>query len=632
MRSSTRRLPFPLTGRRNTTTLASSTAVNATKTIPTRNKPLWDSLNQVKKKAYAQVNLSRLQLAIQSLESQTPTTRVAVLGLNVPSAARRLVRLLLADALIAEERWETQLLAEEFDPGQGLLIRYGESTDPTLQQSRQATPVLSIPAQVLQRNNLEILVSAVNAPVARGGFSNVTNTTSDAFLSPTVTTPSNATGRTTTINQPVHKSLLVSRDLNELVSAAELLASANFSSEAEAQMVDVVVDLEGTSGKLMNQTHTFDSTKAEAGLDAIRSSLEKATLYEHNWLESGMPELSKWLTLASNKGDAEMSIPVKNLMYSLLDSASATIERQASEAASIAEQNSITENTRKMLENAIAHFSYQAHAELQSGLAAAWSSRNWRKLAWYKLFWRVDDVSLIVTDLITNAWLPRTEKAVYEMSGRMLQAGIPSSDFEEIPAEVKVVRTVEPAVEVIPIPGSAGPTVALASTNHTATTFASIPGQQNIALQQTKPSPPRLATAVSTTRSNVISRAIAELTYAAQQIVLRTVTISGLSGALSGLCYFTITSGSVYESATIVALGTAFAMWRMQGEWQAQCRALENELGNEGRAVLKQTEEKMRRLVEQGSSRKEDEVEVKGRAEARAAVDRARQELRKLVG
>ena len=632
MRSSTRRLPFPLTARRNTTTLASSTAVNATKTIPTRNKPLWDSLNEVKKKAYAQVNLSRLQLAIKSLESQTPTTRVAVLGLNVPSTARRLVRLLLADALIAEETWETQLLAEEFDPGQGLLIRYRESTDPTLQQSRQAMPVLSIPAQVLQRNNLEILVSAVNAPVARGGFSNVTNTTSDAFLSPTVTTPSNATGRTTTINQPVHKSLLVSRDLNELVSAAELLASANFSSEAEAQMVDVVVDLEGTSGKLMNQTHTFDSTKAEAGLDAIRSSLEKATLYEHNWLESGMPELSKWLTLASNKGDAEMSIPVKNLIYSLLDSASATIERQAFEAASIAEQNSITDNTRKMLENAIAHFSYQAHAELQSGLAAAWSSRNWRKLAWYKLFWRVDDVSLIVTDLITNAWLPRTEKAVYEMSGRMLQAGIPSSDFEEIPAEVKVVRTVEPAVKVIPIPGSAGPTVALASTNHTATTFASIPGQQNIALQQTKPSPPRLATAVSTTRSNVISRAIAELTYAAQQIVLRTVTISGLSGALSGLCYFTITSGSVYESATIVALGTAFALWRMQGEWQAQCRALENELGNEGRAVLKQTEEKMRRLVEQGSSREEDEVEVKGRAEARAAVDRARQELRKLVG
>ncbi len=314
---------------------------------------------------------------------------------------------------------------------------------------------------------------------------------------------------------------------------------------------------------------------------------------------------------------------MKNLITSLLDNADSNISVQAAEAVRSAELNSITENTRTTLESAITDFSYQAHAELQSGLATAWSSRNWRKLAWYKLFWRVDDVSLIVTDLVSNAWLPRTERSVYEISGRLLQAGIPPSGFEEVPSEVRVVAVEEPKAAPVASTIVIGPSGA-------ETTIAAIPGQDEVILQQRRLNPPSLASAISTARQNFMSRAITELTFSAQQIVLKTLTISGLSAGLSSLAFFSIRTGSVYESATIVALGTAYALRRMQGDWQAQCKALEDGLLETGRTVLRQTEERMRQLVRDGGKPVEDDVGVKARREALQAVTNARSALKTL--
>src|SRR5256885_13296791 len=75
-------------------------------------------------------------------------------------------------------------------------------------------------------------------------------------------------------------------------------------------MVDILVNLEGAMGKQIERAMTVDAQKAEAGLGAIRASLEKATTYEHNWLDSGMPVVSRWLTLASARVSTVLSAPV----------------------------------------------------------------------------------------------------------------------------------------------------------------------------------------------------------------------------------------------------------------------------------------------------------------------------------
>lgn len=91
----------------------SVTAVNAERDVPRAFKELHQALDRLKKDALSYVNISKLQLALRGLESTSPVTRIAVLGLNNQKAARSLARLLCADALSDQGEWERRL--EEFD-------------------------------------------------------------------------------------------------------------------------------------------------------------------------------------------------------------------------------------------------------------------------------------------------------------------------------------------------------------------------------------------------------------------------------------------------------------------------------------------------------------------------------------
>ncbi len=609
--------------RRHASTLASSTAVNATKSIPSRYKPLHEALVDVQKKASAQVNLSRLQLALQGLESEVPVTRVAVQGLNVQDMARRVVRLLLADALEKEGSWETELLQPgNEDYTRGLLIRYGHPPNPNLPQPKTSIPVLYVPSNVLERNNVEILVSSISGPRNGELLQAAQTVTSDAFLSPTVGTPTAASGRQVTIAQPVHSCLLVTKGLDELMLAAELLASTNFTALEDRQSVRLVVNLEDTTEKVSGQVILLNATKAEDGLAAIRRSIGEATDYEHKWVDSGMPAVSSWLTLASAaKSEGPIPKPVQALVSSLLTTATTNLRVQAALETRSNDARVLSIATRAGLEDTIEEFSRNAHQELQSGLASAWDSRNWRKLAWYKLFWRVDDVGLIITDLVTNAWLPRTERAVYELSGRLAQAGITPVEARPLPPAASI-PDAEP-VQVLQAQAD------IATDPPVEPVLVNTTGVVKVQLAPI-PQPLPLSLSISHTRSQQMERAIGELTSTAQQIVLKTASITGFSGGLSLLTYLTLTPGSLYEAGTIAALGTAYALWRMQGDWQKATKWLEETLYDEGRTVIQRLVRRMRELVENSSRAVEDEVEVQSRRQAEDAVLRAKEELKRL--
>lgn len=571
------------------------------------------------------MNLSRLQLALQGLESETPATRVAVLGLNVQDTARRLVRLLLADALEDEGAWEKQILDSAAAFSHGLVIRYGQPPNPSLPQPRTSTPVLYIPSDVLLRNNMEILVSAIqglgNGELLQGAHT----VTADAFLSPSVGTPTAASGRQVAISQPVHSTLLATNGLDELMAAAELLASTNFVAPEDRMSVQSVVNLEGIKTKAPGEVLIVDATKAEEGLAAIRRSVTEARTYEHKWMDSGIPLLTNWLTSASAaRSKGPIPAPVKTLIHSVLTNATRNLQAQAALEKRSNAARSINYATKANLEEMIEEFSRNAHQELQSGLSSAWSSRNWRKLAWYKLFWRVDDVGLIITDLVMNAWLPRTERAVYELSGRFSQAGISLMDVPQndnttaLPNKEKIVEptqvlqaqagvATEPAIEPVVVNRMGRAEVEMAPI----------------------PRPVPLSSSISAIRATQIDRAITSLSSTAQQIVLKTLSLTGLSAGLSGLTYVSV-AGSMYEAGTIVALGTAFALWRMQSDWLTTTKTLETGLHEEGKTLIRRIVGRMRDLVDQGSKVVEDEVEIRTRREAEDAVLRAKEELERL--
>ena len=230
-------------------------------------------------------------------------------------------------------------------------------------------------------------------------------------------------------------------------------------------------------------------------------------------------------------GLSHPSLPaVAALVSTILASASRSIKAQEQAEVASSESLGLSLATSTNLISAIDDFSRNAHQELQSGLSSAWSSRNWRKLAWYKLFWRVDDVGLIVSDLINNAWLPRTERAVYELSGRLAQTGIS-------PVDIAIPEPLPETVEVEEAPPSTEPLTLLAS----ATTSDTQPSQPIISTDSANvphikmvppPRPVPLSSIVSSSRQISTSNAILTLQSQAQQLVLRTLSISGLSAGL----------------------------------------------------------------------------------------------------
>lgn len=570
-------------------------------------------------------------MAIQGLESEHPTARIAVLGLNVPATARRLTRLLLADSSKPQQEWEANLRAEGSEQRQGVVLRFGNPRNEALQAPRSALPILSVHSPVLGNQGIEILLSAVNGQhlEARSNQS----IPSEVLLSPMVATPASADGRQSLISLPVHRTLIVARGVDELSRVVEQLARTKFESIFERRLIGVVLDIEGKADNRDSEIIRVDAAKADEGLTAVREAFAKAPEYEKVWTESGMPILSKWLAGSSARSTVGLSLVLRDLITSLVEATAANIVSQAEEAEVIARSKAMTRETRLTLEKAISTFSRQGHTELQSGLAAAWSSHNWRKLAFWKLFWRVDDVPLIVTDLVTTAWLPRTERAVYELTGRLKQAGISASSFSvpvtfsrlqtsAVPSERKIREMTSGAVS--------HPLILASTATAESVSTPLLPPMRT--MTKSGPLPyltSSLASNISMSRQTFITTALSTLTSSAQQIILKALTITVVSAALSALSFLSVTNGSIYESATIVALGTAYALRRMQREWEAQCKDLEHGLMEEGRSVLKLTEQHMRRLVSDASQVVEDEVEVQARREAIAAVEKARAALSK---
>jgi hypothetical protein len=645
--------------RRHASTLTSSTAINGTKPIPHRYRALHAALLDVQKTASAHINLSRLQLALQGLESESPPTRVAVLGHDVPKAARQVVRLLLADALEPEGVWEKELWEGKEDYANGILIRYGHPPNSSLPQPRTSIPIIYIPSSVLQRDNVEILIASINGQY--GDLDEIPDgppPTPDAYLSPIVGTPTSASGREVLIRQPVHQTLFIVSGLDGLTSITRLLTATKFTSSLDKSMISVAVNLPNVGSKwAADRTTIIDIAGAEEGLNAIRKSPALASTYEHKWNTSGLPGLSTWLIQA-----CASSVKL-TLIASLLNSTSANLNTQKSISATKSSSQSLSLATKATLHNAITTFSLAAHTELQSGLAAAWSSRNWRKLAWWKLFWRVDDVGLIVSDLVSNAWLPNTEKAVYELSGRLRQVGI--EPVEEIASETTVEgdtyaenaaatsstakwqtggTTIPPEIpypserQVHPQYTTASTTALLNTIPMTSASPArayssdarpvlTSPDGQHVELRmQSPPQPVPLSALISRVRAQTMVAYIADLTVTAQQLVFRTLSISGMSAGLSGLLYVSF-DGGWYEAGTVFALGTAYALRRMQGDWMAECAGLEDGLLQEGKQVVRRVEGEFRRCVEEGARRGGDEVEEGMRRRAEGSVERAWGEL-----
>lgn len=452
--------------------------------------------------------------------------------------------------------------------------RYGEISESI---PNDLLPTIAVQSSLLKKGNLEILVSSI------GSESNSTRTTLDAdtFLVPTVTIETPHPGRNNIVRYPVHRSIVCGSGVDGLLAFSSLMGQSDLKNEVESVRGAIELSVENKNagdGRLS----FVDIERATKALDRIRESVQNAIEYERGWSGSGVQPTIDWLASTSQvTKEGTLNPALVPLIESLLDAADEGVLARDAKALEGQAVGVPSENVRFELERGVVTWAERAHSELRSSLEAGFASPRWRGLAWWKLFWRVDDVGMITSEILEKRFLRRAEQEAIWSSGQYEQAGL--------------LNDPKPA----PPPDSASDSTPEQST------------------------PPPWPTQIPDMRNKLLTTTVPSLQALAQSLVLFSVSTTTLTSALSALTYLSIPSASVYESCTLAAVGLIYSLRRQQKKWVAARGFWEDEVREEGRASLLETEDLMRKTVREGGKAVEDLTDHR----AREAVDRAKKAL-----
>jgi hypothetical protein len=571
------------------------------------------ALNDLQKHFRSYVNLSRLQLALRALEQKPgeETIRIAILALPgqewTSAKVRELVRLLLADPLKEEEEWESVLTTDQ-DPGRPVLLRIGEeSSDPANPGiNNRLIQELSISSPTLNAHRLEILVMEADNLSDAGGLQ---EDIGDNVLVPSIEIPVSSTGKYTSVTTPVHKALIVG---DGILGAASLV---RLPIQADSEIIKSAVDLPGLVQEDRDQLpfQVIDAALARSALASFRESMDNAMAYEHDWFKSGVPELLTWLKAGTlDTPGGSMKSPVRALIISVLADASQRIQYEESRQLSALLSSKVSSSALDSLQDDLTLWAQRAHTELRDQLDIAFEGRRWRKLGWWKLFWRVDDVSMIASDILYQRFLTDAEKEIIYLAGKIEEAGV----FKAFPA----IQQSHWAYKPIP---EEQPSIALGS-SPSPLQFKDVLGRpQDDTSLTIKLQPWPLH--IPTTRSYLSAETVPALQALGQKLVLQTLTTSSFASVFACLIYVSSLSAGVYEAGAVAAFGIVWSMRRMQKKWETARKFWEGEVREEGRKAVRAVEGVVRDvLTGPAKSTIEGAEELQ---QARQAVERAREAL-----
>lgn len=495
----------------------------------------------------------------------------------------------MADPLADKAPWEDELVSMEEADERSVLITFGTSDEPPI--TNPLVHTIRAQSPLLARHNIEILTSPIVLAESSTGVD--AESFKDAALVPMAATPKSFSGSHTFIRYPVHRTIIVAeglkgcmmlgkQDVNLMRDQASVMAALNLS-----QASTVFAGTESVGG-----ASVVDVIEAEQALDIFRASNQNGLAYERGWFASGLPALTSWL----DPKDARLEVrqAVGNLVDDMLQEVSENVQREERDTSAQTIKVELSQELRQPLDDSVRFWAQRAHTELRDELDAAFQSRTWTKLKWWKLFWRVDDVSMFLHDVIERNWLVDAEKRLLWLIGRCTQAGI----YSQFEADLEIRE----------------------STSETAVSGRDVGGSRPLPFD------------IMEYRRVYLQRSIPALQALSQSLVLQTASISGAGVALSGLLYASLPWLGLYEAGSVGALAIVWALRRLQRQWEASKAGLQQELREGGRRALQRTEEVLRAAIK-GTDRAWPENEVDGaqeRAEARAAVREARAALETL--
>lgn len=504
-------------------------------------------------------------MAVQGLRQPAgrETVRVAILGVasgpNSRGSSRKVLKTLLTDPLSDIQDWEAKL--DDLDTGRPLIVRVGpiERSDAQLETTQESSSnELHISSAEFNDLNLEILLMDVRAPYGTPGSVSV-NSLEEAVLSPVVDI-SATNNQTSMVKTPVHQAMLVGEGL---------MGAANVSMLPVLESSDAIVaavDFQGMSTAQQDVNFTIiDTALAEESIRLFRQGPQHAMEYERGWSTSNLSSLVSWLKAGAKVTDDTTKPAVRKLISSVLQNIQVSIENEGTRSG-VSKLSSSESGSPKLktLQEGLAGWSGSAHSELQGQLDLAFTGSRWRKLGWWKLFWRVDDVGMLTNEMLSQRFLPTAEQELVYLTGRIaeLQGG---------PAQY-------------PQPSS--------SLESDASTSTASP-VQNKPVIATKPQSnlPKWPGHIAFTRRYLQNETVPALQSLAQKLVIQSIATSSISGSLAAMLYISSFSSSVYEAGAVVALGVVYSLGRMQKKWEAGRTFWEGEVREEGRKAVRAVEE-----------------------------------------
>lgn len=490
---------------------------------------------------------------------------MAVLGVNNgraghSDAAREVLRLLLADPLKDEQEWETRLAGVK--RGVPVLVKVGKDKPQGGLERKSMFEEIHVSAPGFDGHKIEILLMGVNPP------SGDKKKVEEALLDLPVDIISGA-NRFSPIMTPVHKTVLVADGIMGVPSVSGLppneehgaiFSAVNlptYQPEADAALPFLPVDV----------------ARATEGVGLFRQSPAHGMDYERLWSQSRITGLSNWVKAGTASRPGTTKPVVRSLIASVLQNTTAALEASPAQAAVPAAN---TDVSKAALRRGLADWAQGAHGELRDKLDLAFTGRRWRKLNWWKLFWRVDDVGTLTSDIVTRDFLPTAERRLVFLAGQVASSG------EEVsyPQPTSLVSKSE--------------------------------GDQ------------RWPTHIAFTKRYLLEETVPALQALAQKLVLQAASTTGLTGSLAGLLFVSGWSTNLFEAGAVAALGAVWSLWRLQGKWEAARGFWEGEVREEGRKAVRGAERSMGEVLE-GEAAKENGEEQKVRdlvAKARDALER----------
>lgn len=526
---------------------------------------------------------------------------------------------------------------------------------------------LNIPSRVLEKNNLEILITTLNTPSGPSVTADAAGLT-EAILVPPLQTPVASSGRTGFVRYPVHKAIAVGEGIQGCMDFGRLsnaLESTTLGiTGAQEQLIQVALSVPRDSPR--TQTHDtgliapVDIDQASVALDLFREDVANSAVFNTKWQASNITSILNFLTsdpINPITGDSIGLRPsLKSHIRSTLTSASTAISLSEAAASAAVSANTISDSTRQQISMAISTWAQHAHTDLQVSLSTALSSHSWRRTAWSRLLWRVDDIGVAAEEILRSHWLLDAESGLAFLSGRIEQAGFFRSrnavaNFNPDYALHAADRVVDKSGNALAgeraylapaAPATQSKSKGLwsrlfeekvkppspAELLQTETQLQKVKEQGGIDILHSRPWP----LAIHFTRQKLLHTLIPSFQARAQSLLLASLTTTGATSAL-GVWLYIATSGSmIAEAGAIAALGLVWSLRRLQKKWEGERGIWEAEVREHGRVVLAEVEDVLRRVVrenERGVLRPED-LEDWGRA--RGALEEVARALEEVNG